>query len=68
MRKRSESASSFAARLQQEALRLKQAASQLPPGSERDELIKKYRQTKVAAHLNEWLSSPGLQPPRAGRS
>jgi len=50
-------------RLEQEALRLKRAAVVLPPGKERDVLIRKSRQITVAAHLNAWLSSPGLQPP-----
>jgi hypothetical protein len=50
--------------LEHEALRLKQAAFRLRPSKERDVLIKKARQLNVAAHLNEWLTSPGLQPPR----
>jgi hypothetical protein len=56
--------SSFESRLEQEALRLKEAAASLPPGAERDLLLKKSRQVKVAAHLNQWLTSPGLQPPQ----
>jgi hypothetical protein len=55
----------FEAQLDQEAKRLKQAAWRLPPGSERDELMRRARRLNVAAHLNEWMSSPGLQPPRA---
>jgi hypothetical protein len=39
----------------------------LPPGRERDELVKKARQAEVAAHLDDWANSPGLQPPRYGR-
>ena len=42
---------------------LKQAAS-LPPGKERDELLRKARQLETASHVDKWLSSPGLQPPR----
>jgi hypothetical protein len=53
----------FEERLEREAGRLKQAGIALPPGRERDELIKKSRQIKIAAHLNDWLKSPGLQPP-----
>ena len=34
-----------------------------PVGPERDALIKKIRQIETASHINEWLSSPGLQPP-----
>jgi hypothetical protein len=55
---------SLETRLDQEAKRLKEAAWHLPPGSERDELLRKAGQIAVAAHLNDWLSSPGLQPPR----
>lgn len=51
-------------RLDEEAKRLKEAASRLPFGSERDKLLRKSRQLAVAAHINEWLASPGLQPPR----
>lgn len=39
-------------------------ASLLRPGAERDELLRKARQAETAAHLNEWASSPGLQPPK----
>jgi hypothetical protein len=36
----------------------------LPPGPERDALIKKLRQAKIAENLDGWLTSPGLKPPR----
>jgi len=42
---------------------LKQAARVLPAGKERDRILRKSRQIAAAAHINEWLSSPGLQPP-----
>lgn len=38
-------------------------ANALPPGLERDALIKKARQADVAAHLDDWSRSSGLQPP-----
>lgn len=38
-------------------------AKQLPPGPEREALLKKARQTDVAAHLDDWAHSPGLRPP-----
>lgn len=38
-------------------------AAKLPPGPERDALIKKARQADVAVHLDDWAKSPGLQPP-----
>lgn len=58
-------APSLEIRLDQEARRLKEAAASLPFGRERDKLLRKSRQLAVAAHINEWLSSPGLQPPRS---
>jgi hypothetical protein len=37
----------------------------LPPGSEeRRRMERKARVAEVGAHMNEWLSSPGLQPPK----
>jgi hypothetical protein len=38
-------------------------AKLLPPGPERDAALRKIRQAKTAAHLDEWANSPGLQPP-----
>jgi hypothetical protein len=37
-------------------------ASLLRPGAEQDELLRKARQADTAAHLTEWVNSPGLQP------
>lgn len=39
-------------------------AAKLPPGPEREALIKKARQADVAAHLDDWAKSPGLQSPK----
>jgi len=41
-----------------------QQAAQLPPGPERDALVKKARQADVASPLDDWAHSAGLQPPR----
>jgi hypothetical protein len=38
-------------------------AEQLPHGKERDALVRKARQLETASHINEWLSSAGLQQP-----
>jgi len=54
----------FDERLAAEAKRLKEQAGKLPLGKQRDELVRKARQIDVASHMNEWLSSPGLQPPK----
>jgi hypothetical protein len=54
----------FDERLQKAAGEAREAAQQLPQGQEREALLKKARQAETAAHLNEWLTSPGLQFPR----
>ncbi|WP_080890989.1 MULTISPECIES: hypothetical protein [Bradyrhizobium] len=50
-------------RLADEAMRLRAQAKTLPPCAEREALLKRARQDETAAHLSEWLSSPGLQSP-----
>jgi hypothetical protein len=50
-------------RLADEAKRCRAQASELPPGEKRSALLKKARQADTAAHINEWISSPGLKPP-----
>jgi hypothetical protein len=39
-------------------------AAELPPGPDRDELLKKVRQAETAMHLADWANSPELQPPK----
>ncbi len=39
-------------------------AHTLPPGPQRDAMLKKARQADVAVHLDDWAKSPGLQPPK----
>ena len=39
-------------------------AAALPPGPERDMLLKKARRAETALHLEDWANSPGLQPPK----
>jgi hypothetical protein len=39
-------------------------ADRLPPGRERDDLLKKERQAETASHLSDWANSPGLRLPR----
>jgi hypothetical protein len=39
-------------------------AAELPPGPDRDELLKKVRRAETAMHLEDWANSPGLQPPK----
>jgi hypothetical protein len=42
---------------------IRQQAEQLPPGPEREALLKKAGQAEMAARMDDWASSPGLQPP-----
>jgi alkylhydroperoxidase family enzyme len=42
----------------------RERAEQLALGPEREALMRKARQLETAAHINEWLGSPGLQPPK----
>jgi hypothetical protein len=51
-------------RLTEQAERLRKEARGTPPGVKRDELIRQARQAETASHVQEWLSSPGLQTPR----
>jgi hypothetical protein len=53
----------FPDRMAEEAERFRQEAETKPPGQERDDLLRKARQAETAAHIDEWLSSPGLKGP-----
>jgi hypothetical protein len=50
-------------RLSEEKKRLEMQLGQVGPGMVRDKLIGKLRQLDTAAHINEWLASPGLRAP-----
>jgi hypothetical protein len=47
-----------------EARLAREKAEQSPPGEERAGLLKKARQADTAAHIDEWINSSGLQPPK----
>lgn len=51
-------------RLKKEARNLRKQAEGMPPSIRRDELLRKAEQTETAAHMNEWLASPGFRPPK----
>jgi len=44
--------------------RLREEAKTLPPGALREGKLRKARQAETAAHIDDWLRSPGLQPPK----
>ena len=55
----------FEERLAEEARRFREAAEKEVPGSmARELLLKRVRQAETASHMNQWLTSPGLQPPK----
>jgi len=63
-RKRVNHTATFEERLAEEASKFKEAAENQPPGSmARELLLRRARQAETAAHINEWLRSPGLRPP-----
>jgi len=65
-RRRVKHIATFEERLAQEALRFKEAAGKQPNGSRaRELLLRRARQAETASQINRWLSSPGLQPPKA---
>jgi len=51
-------------RLAKEAIRLRAQAEGMKPGPERDEILRKVRQAETGSHMIDWLSSPGLRPPK----
>ncbi|WP_213775064.1 hypothetical protein [Bradyrhizobium sp. dw_78] len=50
-------------RLAEEARQLREKAKTLPPGPERDTLLRRARQDEIASRLSEWIASPGLRSP-----
>ena len=48
-------------RLIEQVKRLREEAKLKGPGVERETLLRKARQVETAAHIDEWLSSPGLR-------
>jgi len=54
----------FGERLAQGARRWREQAETMPPGIERENLLRKAQQADTAAHINEWLASSELRPPK----
>jgi len=48
--------------LEERAERLR-AEAQTAPAPRREKLLREARRTNIAARMQDWLSSPGLQPP-----
>ena len=62
-RRRFKQTTTLQERLEAFARDLSRQASILPEGEQREALLKRARQADVAAHIDEWAQSSGLQPP-----
>jgi hypothetical protein len=63
-RRRFKQSETLEQRLLKKARRLRDEARLLPPDLTREVALRKARQTETAAHLADWLRSPGLKPPK----
>ena len=61
-RNRLRQAQSFKERLVSFTTDLRDQTAQLPAGAESEDMLRRARRAKVAAHLDDWVNSPGLQP------
>jgi len=62
-RRRRSSPHSFEDQIAAEKARLESQLANIARGPQRDALVDKIRQLDAAAHMNDWLKSPGLRPP-----
>jgi hypothetical protein len=62
-RRRVRQTSPLEVRLAEQAKSLREQAKKLPHGPQREALLRRARQDEVGAHMTEWLTSPGVQPP-----
>jgi hypothetical protein len=63
-RRRFKQTESLKQRLTEQAEKLRKDAELTSPGAKRDKLIRQARQLEMAASIQDWLASPGLQAPR----
>jgi hypothetical protein len=64
IRRRFKQTKSLKERLLEEARNIREQAELLPHGPVREAALKKARQVEATAHIDDWLNSPGLQPPK----
>ena len=62
-RRRVKQTSPLDQRLTDQAERLQKEARGTPPGIAREQLLRRARQAETAAHMEQWLTSPGLRAP-----
>ena len=58
-----EQATTFETPLEEEACRLRARAVAMPPGHEREIVLRMLREIEMTCGLTNWINSPGLQPP-----
>ena len=63
-RRRIKQTASLIERLKTYSDELKNKASQLRPGPQQDALLRRVRQADTASHIDDWVDSSGLQPPK----
>jgi hypothetical protein len=63
-RNRRKQTTSFDERLKRAAHEAREAAQCLPPGPQREMLLKKAGQAETAQRINEWLAAPGQRSSR----
>ncbi|MEZ2143450.1 hypothetical protein AAE026_14345 [Bradyrhizobium sp. DN5] len=63
-RRRFEQPQSFQDRLAAFAQDARDEAENLPPGIERNNMLRKASQADTAAHLDDWANPPELPPPK----
>ena len=61
-RRRTKHAKSFKDRLLEEAAKFREAAERLPPGTERELLMRRVDQAERAAEITDWLAKPASAP------
>jgi hypothetical protein len=62
-RRRLKQTASLEERLTEDTEQLREQAKTLPPGASLDHVLRRIRQNETAAHMSEWLNSPGLKAP-----
>jgi leucyl aminopeptidase len=54
--------SSLQDRIASFARNVREKTSQLPPGKEKDDMLRRARLADMASHPDDWANSPSLQP------
>jgi hypothetical protein len=63
-RRRFKQTTSLKERLISFAREVRDKAAALQPGAEQDDLLRRARQADTVSNIDEWVNSPGLQPPK----